>query len=148
MQATLNPLTMSNALSPSSNYSASDIVQTDSTFESLFADQNETPQEILKDLTSNGVNGYMKWKIDQMKDKATAQVMNSMGLTKAQVEGMPTDQRIALEKKIESQVEQEVKMSIQQEMKKNANSGPRRLRPDDLRRHAGRPGSLVLVVRA
>jgi hypothetical protein len=117
MQITSNPYASLAANSPTA-LSQYTINKTDKEFAALFEGGEETPQEILKKITENGIEGMMKWKIDKLKEEIAGKIMASKNLTQEQIAAMPAEQRIAIEQQIIREVAEKVKEAINEQAKR------------------------------
>lgn len=105
----------SGALSPAN------VRKTDNAFAALFTD--DSPEDMIHKITENGVEGMMKWKIDEMKKEAAKQALAARNLTLDQVAAMPTAERITLENQILDEVAQKVKEAMNEQMKRERHVG-------------------------
>ncbi len=114
-----NPYASASAASTGLNPAT--IRKTDSAFAALFAET--TPEEMIQKITEGGVEGMMKWKIDQMRKEAAEQALAARGLSLADVAALPPTERIALENQIMDEVAQKVKHAINEQMKRERHAG-------------------------
>ena len=105
----------------SNRLSAPEVRKTDNAFKALFADAS--PEETLKKITEGGVEGMLKWKIDEMKKKASEESLAARGLTLEDVAAMPPAARIALENQIMDEVAQKLKEAMNQQMQRERGVG-------------------------
>lgn len=115
ISSTTNPYA-SQATASASN--SANIRRSDAAFAALFSE--ETPQEILKKIAGNGIEGMLKWRIDQMKKQIAEEVMASKGLTVDDIAALPPEERLGVQKQIMDEVAQRLKEAIQEEMQKQA----------------------------
>jgi hypothetical protein len=115
------PGTASVSMPAASSASPSQVAQADAAFAGLFAGSNDSPEAMMKSLTSDGIDGYWKWQLQQLTAKITGEVMAEQGLTRDAVEKMPPEQRAALEDAIVKEVERRVKQIVAEDMKKKEN---------------------------
>lgn len=99
-------------LSASSAVAASDVSKTDSDFQALLDDSDQSPEGVIKEITRDGYNGYMAWQIKQMKAKVTQDVMGSMNLTPEQVAAMSPGERAAIENQIMQEVQRRMREKL------------------------------------
>lgn len=108
-----------NAGTSALSLSASQITSTDSAFAAMLNGGDDSSAEsMLADMTKNGINSFMAWRVKQMQEKIAGQVMGNMGLTPAKIAAMPATQRVAVEQLIMQQVAQQLKQQITEEMKR------------------------------
>jgi len=81
----------------------------------------DSPRDVMRKITENGLSGYIAWKIDQIKAQVTAQVMGEMGVTIEALESMEAGKRAELEEKIMREVQRRLEMMIE-EGTKNSNT--------------------------
>lgn len=79
--------------------------------------ETDTPQEAIRKITEDGLQGYIAWKIDQLKAKVTEQVMGEMGLTVDKLNAMEAGERAEIEEKIMREVQRRLEMMIEEGMK-------------------------------
>ena len=73
-------------------------------------------------ITNGGVQGYMKWKIEELRKQIAARVMNEMHLTPEALAKMSDKDRLAAESAVTREVEKELKMAMNEEMKRKQHS--------------------------
>lgn len=96
------------------------IKRTDAAFEELFSASSKTPEEELLAITKGGVEGMLKWKIDELKKQAAEKSLAARGLTKDDVQAMPAKQRVAVEQAIIREVAEAVK-EVMKDLAKTGN---------------------------
>lgn len=94
----------------------SDNKKTDDAFAELLA--GETPEEMLHEMTKDGMYSLWSHQLKELKKKIAAEIMGGMGVSEASLKAMPADERAAIEKKIMEEVERRVKEMVENEMKK------------------------------
>jgi hypothetical protein len=86
-------------------------------------DQNSTdPKDIIAQIASGGSTGLIKYQEKQIADKARKDVLNSLGLTEADLKNLPPQKESAVEDAIAKAVKDALKNSIQGDGKSNAAS--------------------------
>ena len=83
----------------------------------------QTPEEILKAITENGITSLWQWQMEELKKKVAADIMAEMGITPEQLAAMPDTQRMSLEAKIMQEVERRIKDMVAENMRKKDESG-------------------------
>ncbi len=78
----------------------------------------EDAKATLTDVTKDGARGYWKWKMKELREQITAQVMGELNVTAEKLAALPLEDRLALEQKIRDMVEERLKLAIAEEMKK------------------------------
>jgi hypothetical protein len=78
----------------------------------------EEAKQMLHDMTAGGLDGFWKWHIKQLREKITDEVMQGMGITKDSLAAMPAEQRMAVEKAINDEVEKRLKEALAKELEK------------------------------
>lgn len=76
--------------------------------------------EMLSDMTENGLNGYWKWVMKQLREK----VMDDMGISEQELAAMDPDARAAVEKAIEEEVKKRLAEMMGSSGKKTADGTP------------------------
>lgn len=117
----LNPYSFNIRATSSSTMSAAEVRQTDKDFAALFAD--ETPESTLKKITEDGLQGMMKWKVDQLRKQIAEKSLASRGLSLDDIAALPPEQRVQIEKQILDEVAQKLKQAISEQMKKETGNG-------------------------
>lgn len=80
----------------------------------------DTPREAMRKITEDGLQGYIAWKIDQLKAQITARVMGEMGVTIDALNTMEAGRRAELEEKIMREVQRQLEMMIEEGIKEGA----------------------------
>lgn len=81
----------------------------------------DTPEDVLAKITKNGVQSLMEHKIDMLKKQLTEKAMAARGVTDDQLAAMPADERMKIMKSILDEVQQQLKMAMNEQMKKEKN---------------------------
>lgn len=77
-----------------------------------------TPEEILKKITKNGVQSLLEHKIDMLKKQLTEQAMAARGVSHDDLAAMPAEESAKIMEEIMKQVQEQLKMAINEQMKK------------------------------
>jgi len=83
----------------------------------------QSPEEILKAITENGITSMWQWQMEELKKKVAAEVMSEMGITPEQLAAMPETERMNLEAKIMEEVERRIKDMVAESMRKKDETG-------------------------
>ena len=94
-----------------SSSSSDSLAKTDKAFADLFASDNETPEQILKQVASSSTS-MMAWKIKEMKKHIAHQVMTEHNLTQETVSQLPATQRADVENLVLKEVSERLKMAM------------------------------------
>lgn len=89
----------------------------DQQFAKMLAETKEA-KDMLAEITGGGAKGYWAWKMKQLREQITAQVMGEMGLTPEKLAAMSPEERLATLKKIEEAVEERLKLAMAEEMRR------------------------------
>ena len=86
-------------------------------FAELLAETKQA-EAALAEITKNGAKGYWEWKIKELRKQLTEKVMGEMNLTPEKLAAMSAKERVATENKISDMVEEQLKLAINEEMKR------------------------------
>lgn len=111
-----NNFTTDNTQKSQNAPSAAEAEKIDNAFAALF--EEETPRGIIREITKDGMNGMMAWKIKEMRKEIAAKVMAEMNVTREDIAGMSSADRVAMEQKIMDAVEEQLKLAIREQMEK------------------------------
>lgn len=78
----------------------------------------EDPAALLHEITKDGVEGMLKWKIEEMKKKIAAEVMASKNITKESLAAMSAEERAATQDMIMREVQEKLKEAMNEQMKR------------------------------
>lgn len=80
--------------------------------------KEDSPEETLSAITHRGVQSLMEWKIEQLKKKITEEVMAAKGISEADLNGMPPEERAAALEMIMREVQEQLKQAMNEQMKR------------------------------
>ena len=83
---------------------------------------NEDPAAMIRDITRDGMKGYMKWQMEELKKKVAAKVMQQMGITTEDLQKMAPEVRKNVEDLIAKEVERIMRQMIAEQMQKENKS--------------------------
>lgn len=83
--------------------------------------KEDSPEELLRQITENGVQSLLEHKIDQLKKEATERAMAARGVTQDDLAAMEPAERAALMETIMAEVREQIKQAMQEQMKREAN---------------------------
>lgn len=92
--------------------------QTEAQFAEYLNLDEPTPEEMLSKITKNGVQSLLEHKIEMLKKQLTEKAMASRGITSDDLAAMPADERMKVMDSILKEVQQQLKMAINEQMKK------------------------------
>lgn len=92
--------------------------QTEAQFAEYLNLDEPTPEEMLSKITKNGVQSLLEHKIEMLKKQLTEKAMASRGITNDDLAAMPADERMKVMDSILKEVQQQLKMAINEQMKK------------------------------
>ena len=72
----------------------------------------------MEKITKNGVQSLLEHKIDMLKKKLTEQAMAAKGITSDELAAMPPEERLQVMQSILEQVQEQLKMAMNEQMKK------------------------------
>lgn len=98
------------------NDSAAAARRSDAAFERLFAEDD--PRTMLADLTRDGVEGMLKWKVRELEKQIAAKALANRGITKEEIAALPADERIALQQQIMREVAEKLKEAMDEQMRR------------------------------
>lgn len=79
---------------------------------------DDTPEAMMEKITKNGVQSLLEHKIDMLKKKLTEQAMAAKGITSDELAAMPPEERLQVMQSILEQVQEQLKMAMNEQMKK------------------------------
>lgn len=80
--------------------------------------KTDEPEEVLKKITKNGVQGMLEYKIDLLKKQLTEKAMAARGVSAEDLASMPADESAKIMEEIMKQVQEQLKMAMNEQMKK------------------------------
>ncbi|PZP86903.1 MAG: hypothetical protein DI582_01230 [Azospirillum brasilense] len=80
--------------------------------------KEDSPEETLGKITHRGVQSLMEWKIEQLKKKITEEVMAAKGISEADLNAMPPEERAAALEMIMREVQEQLKQAMNEQMKR------------------------------
>lgn len=78
----------------------------------------DTPEEVMAKITKNGVQSLIEHKIDLLKKQLTEKAMAARGITAEALNGMSPEERMKVMASIMDEVQQQLKMAMNEQMKK------------------------------
>ena len=96
--------------------------RTDAAFMRLFEDPAD-PKTMLREMTRDGVEGMMKWKVRELEKQTAEKALASRGLTLEDIAALPPKERIALEQQIMREVAEKLKEAMNEQMKRQRHVG-------------------------
>lgn len=96
---------------------AIDVARADARFSALLAEEKDA-KNTLREITQDGAKSYWEWKMKELRRQAAEKIMGEMNLTEEKIAAMLDKERLAVENQILQYVEQQVRLAVEQEMKR------------------------------